>query len=103
MSNKNIIISSVTLNGVLLLVTTILLLKKPEIQQVPVMDEILIKKVERLEKENLNLLSDIKDLSDSIDVIKKQQYSIKYIYREKIKFVKSANSDQLDSLIRSNW
>jgi hypothetical protein len=103
MRNKNLIIYSILLNAALLLTLIIVLLKKPDIKEVRITDDILAKKVERLEKENIDLLYNIKSLNDSIDVIKKKKRKIKYIYREKIKFINSANSDQLDSTIRANW
>lgn len=103
MRNKNLIIYSILLNAALLLTLIIVLLKKPDIKEVRITDDILAKKVERLEKENIDLLYNIKSLNDSIDVIKKKKRKIKYIYREKIKFINSANSNQLDSTIRANW
>jgi hypothetical protein len=103
MSNKNIIITSVTLNGVFAMILAILLLKKPEVQEIRVVDQVLAKRVEKLEKENIDLLNNIKELNDTLTFINKSKQTVKYIYREKIKFVKSANSNQLDSLIRANW
>jgi hypothetical protein len=103
MSNKNIIITSVTLNGVFAMILAILLLKKPEVQEIRVVDLVLAKRVEKLEKENIDLLNNIKELNDTLTFINKSKQTVKYIYREKIKFVKSANSNQLDSLIRANW
>lgn len=103
MSNKNIIITSITLNGVFAMILTILLLQKPEVQEIRVVDQVLAKRVEKLEKENIDLLKNIKELNDTLTSINKSKQLVKYIYREKIKFVKSANSNQLDSLIRANW
>ncbi len=103
MSNKNIIITSVTLNGVFAMILTILLLQKPEVQEIRVVDQVLAKRVEKLERENIDLLNNIKELNDTLTSINKSKQLVKYIYREKIKFVKSANSNQLDSLIRANW
>ena len=103
MSNKNIIIASVTLNGVFAMIVAILLLKGPEIQEVKVVDQVLAKRVEKLEKENIDLLKNIKELNDTLTSINKSKQTVKYIYREKIKFIKSANSTELDSIIRANW
>lgn len=103
MSNNNVTIVSVILNGIFALILTILLLKGPEIQEVKVVDQVLIKRIEKLEIENNQLLNNIKELNDTLLSINKSKQTVKYIYREKIKLIKSANSVQLDSIIRANW
>jgi uncharacterized protein (UPF0335 family) len=103
MSNKNIIVTSVTLNGIFAMIVAILLLKAPEVQEIKVGDQVLIARIEKLEKENSELLINVKELNDTLVSISKSKQTVKYIYREKIKFIKSANSVQLDSIIRANW
>jgi ABC-type Na+ efflux pump permease subunit len=102
MSDKSLLNVSFVVNIILVLILLVVINNK-RVVEVPIPDKILIDKVARVEKENLALIKSVNELKATIETIQSRKQQVKIIYREKVKFIKSANSDQLDSLIRANW
>jgi hypothetical protein len=101
-SDKSLLNISFIIN-ILLMLLCLVVSNTRKTVEIPVQDKILIDKINRIEKENTLLLESIKELKDSVATLKLRKQKIKIEYREKIKFIDSANSKQLDSLIRANW
>jgi ABC-type Na+ efflux pump permease subunit len=102
MSDKSLLNVSFVVNIILVLILLVVINNK-RVVEVPIPDKILIDKVARVEKENIALIKSVNELKATIETIQSRKQQVKIIYREKVKFIKSANSDQLDSLIRANW
>ena len=94
---------SLIANIICMFLLFLLSLKKYEERVRIVIDPNLEKKIETIENINRQLNNEIDNLYTKLDTLQHAKPKIKYIYREKIKFVNSANSMQLDSIIRSNW
>jgi len=101
-SDKSLLNISFVVN-VILIIVVLLALNNKKVVEVPVPDKILLDKVARVEKENIALIKSVNELKETIEIIQSKKQQVKIIYREKVKFIKSANADQLDSLIRANW
>lgn len=102
MSDKSLLNVSFVVNIIFVLILLVVINNK-RVVEVPIPDKILIDKVARVEKENIALIKSVNELKATIETIQSRKQQVKIIYREKVKFIKSANSDQLDSLIRANW
>jgi ABC-type Na+ efflux pump permease subunit len=102
MSDKSLLNVSFVVNIILVLILLVVINNK-RVVEVPIPDKILLDKVARVEKENIALIKSVNELKETIEIIQSRKQQVKIIYREKVKFIKSANSDQLDSLIRANW
>ena len=102
MSNKSLLNVSFVVN-IILIVVLLVVINHKKVVEVPVPDRILLDKIARVEKENLELIKSVNELRESLEIIQSRKQKVKIIYREKIKFISSANADQLDSLIRANW
>ena len=70
---------------------------------VPVVDAVAQEKIRNFTNLNVQLKLEIDSLHNVVDSLNLKKANTKIIYREKIKFITSANSEQLDSIIRSNW
>ncbi len=102
MSDKSVLNVSFIVN-IILVVILLVVINHKKVVEVPVPDRILLDKIARVEKENLELIKSVNELRESLEIIQSKKQKVKIIYREKIKFISSANADQLDSLIRANW
>jgi hypothetical protein len=102
MSDKSVLNVSFIVN-IILVVILLVVINHKKVVEVPVPDRILLDKIARVEKENLELIKSVNELRESLEIIQSRKQKVKIIYREKIKFISSANADQLDSLIRANW
>ena len=94
---------SLVANVICMFLLFLLSIKKYEERVRIVIDPNLEKKIETIENINKQLNDEIDNLYTKLDTLQHVKPKIEYIYREKIKFVNSANSVQLDSVIRSNW
>jgi hypothetical protein len=101
-SDKSLLNISFVVN-IILIIVVLLALNNKKVVEVPIPDKILLDKVARVEKENIALIKSVNELKETIEIIQSKKQQVKIIYREKVKFIKSANADQLDSLIRANW
>ena len=94
---------SLVVNVVSLFLLVLVSIKKSDERVRLVIDPNLEKKIEVIEDVNKQLNNEIDKLYTKLDTLEHAKPKIEYIYREKIKFISSANSVQLDSIIRSNW
>jgi hypothetical protein len=94
---------SLLVNVISLFLVILISIKKPDEKVRLVIDPNLEKKIEIIEDVNKQLNNEIDKLYNKLDTLEHAKPKIEYIYREKIKFISSANSMQLDSIIRSNW
>lgn len=94
---------SLVANVICMFLLFLLSIKKYEERVRIVIDPNLEKKIETIENINKQLNDEIDNLYTKLDTLQHVKPKIKYVYREKIKFVNTANSMQLDSVIRSNW
>lgn len=94
---------SLVVNVVSLFLLVLVSIKKSNERVRLVIDPNLEKKIEVIEDVNKQLNNEIDKLYTKLDTLEHAKPKIEYIYREKIKFISSANSVQLDSIIRSNW
>lgn len=94
---------SLVANIICMFLLFFLSVKKYEEKVRIVIDPNLEKKIETIENINKELNKEIDLLYIKLDNLQNVKSEVQIIYREKIKFVNSANSMQLDSIIRSNW
>ena len=90
---------------IILVLSLVLIFRKPE--PVPLDGEAEIEVLEdkntHLEKLNATLKDQIIRLNNEIDNLSEAKTVIKHIYHDQINIISTADSRQLDSIIRANW
>lgn len=99
--NANLIV------GVLLIVIVILfgviIFRKPQVITVTEDDQNYRYKIDSLATANKKLLEDLNIKRVEIDSLNNVKSKVKHIYHDQINLVSTADSKQLDSIIRANW
>lgn len=86
-----------------LILTAILIFRKPEII-LPKFDEKVYRdSIAHLEKDIGRLHRQQDSLVQENFIISTQKEQVKIIYREKYKYIRGATTHELDSIIRANW
>lgn len=103
MSDNKLLKISLAANLMCIILFALLSNKYDKSEKVPVVDAVAEEKIRNFTNLNVQLKLEIDSLHLVVDSLNARKANTKIIYREKIKFIDSANSEQLDSIIRSNW